>query len=102
MRVLVHKVIQLLSTDTKAGDTFAGMKGFAPVVDHPFFNQLQYTVGQQLGMQAQILVIAQIAGYRFADFTYAKLNSGAIFDQQRHILADTLSARIQLGRLDFR
>ena len=101
MRVVIHKVIQLATTNTETGNNFARVKGFLSVADSARGNDFHNAVGQHLTVDPQVFVALQVLQRSTGNFANPKLQRCAIFNQHRHVLTNTFSHAVDWRGFDF-
>ena len=86
--VVVHKVVKPLGAHQEGGDALAGVERFFRVVDDAGLDQIHHAVAEQLGVQAQILLVLQELQHCVRDGADAQLKGVAVLDQASAVFAD--------------
>ena len=98
-RVIIQEIIYLLASHHKGGHNLAPVYRLVLAVDDPFANQLKHAVGEHLGMDTQVLMVAQLRKHRIGNRTDTHLQGSPVLNQGSHVLADFLFHRRRLGEM---
>jgi hypothetical protein len=80
-RVVVDKVVQLLSSNEETANDLALVDCLVVVGDAALGDEVDDAVGEHLRVDAQILVVVQLRQHRVRDAADAHLQGGAVLDQ---------------------
>ena len=86
--IVVEVFVGRLVAHAEGGHGLAPVEGLAAVVDDPFLHQLHHSVAQQFGVDAQVVLLAQIGEDRVGQAAVPDLNRVAVLDDPGHVLAD--------------
>ncbi len=98
-RVVVDEVVDALRTHQERRDHLAlvDILGFA--VDYAALHQRKHAVGEHLGMDAEVLVAAQLRQHGIGNGADAHLQRRAVLDQGCAVLADGRLGLVRLGEV---
>ena len=100
-RVVVDEVVNGFRTHQEGRDHLAGVGFFGFAVDHALLHQRQHAVGEHFGVDAEVLMAAQLAENRIRNGPDAHLERCAVLDQRGAVLADGRLDLVRLGEFRF-
>ena len=99
-RVVVQVVVELLGSHREAGDRFSGEKALLLVGDYALIAEVDDSVAEHLGVQAEILALAEQTQDCVWDLSDAELERGVILDQRGHMSRNRQGRLIRRHRLE--
>ena len=89
-RVVVHVVVQLLGTHGEGSDDLAPVDGFLRPGDHALVDKDGDGVGNDLGVDAEVLLLSEQRDHGMGDTSDAYFECGSVFYQRGDVLANGL------------
>ena len=79
--VVVQKVVYFLRTHYESGDYLVGIEFLVRAVDNPASYQIEYAVGEHLGVNAQMFMVGERCQNGVRNSADTHLQAGAVLDQ---------------------
>ena len=87
---MVYKAVHLLRAQEEGGCNLARVDTLTAAVDHALLDKAQHSVGKHLRMDAEVAVSVQLRSERVGQRADTHLNTCAVVDERRTLLADKL------------
>jgi hypothetical protein len=100
-RIVVNEVEQALGPQHEAGNDLVRVDGLPLVVDHARLNQVDHAVGEHLGVDAQVAMIAQQPKHGVGNPSDAGLQRGPVRNQAGDVARDGAMHAGDFVRLHF-
>ncbi len=88
--VFVQEPVGILGPHAEGGDGLSPIDVLSGIVNDPGLHQIRDPVGEELGVDAEVLFVGEVREDRVGDRPVAHLDRGAVLDHPRDVASDPL------------